>query len=71
MGQTAQVTRVKQLSTGYVRVDAGGRQFAQMPSDVWDALEPGQAVPDEWAFELEWERLRKPDAEPESEARDE
>lgn len=56
---TKDVTTIKHFDTGYVRVDASGRQFAQMPLAVWDAMEPGETVPDEWAFEPEWCRLRK------------
>lgn len=57
---TKDVAIVKRLASGYIRVDAGGRQFAQMPNDVWGSLNPGDTVPDEWAFEPEWCRLRKP-----------
>ena len=58
--RTEDVVTVKLLSTGYVRVDAGHRQFAQLPKDVWDTMEPGQVIDDKWAFEPEWCRLRKP-----------
>jgi hypothetical protein len=55
------VTRVQRLSTGYVRVDAGGVEFAQMPAATWDALPCGEIVPDEFAFDARWCRMRKGD----------
>ena len=55
------VTRVKRLSTGHVRVDAGGRQFALLPEHTWEAMEQGEIVPDEFTFEPEWCRMRKGD----------
>ena len=63
---TKDIITVKRLGTGYIRVDAGGRQFAQMPCNAWEGLDAGQTIPDEWAFEYEWCRLRKPADTPES-----
>ena len=60
MSGIADVTHVQPVGAGYVLVHGGGRQFAQLPRAIWDSLEPGETVPDEWAFEPEWGRLRKP-----------
>jgi len=54
MRKTEIITRVDELSTGYVQIrcTAGSKYWgwAQMPKWEWDALVPGCRVPDEYIF---------------------
>ena len=54
------VTEAKELSSGYVRVTSENNRFngwAQMPKHIWDSLEAGEAVPDEYTFANECPHL--------------
>lgn len=66
---TSEVTREKRLSSGYVLLT--GRSWAQMPENEWEALRPGESIPDRYTFNPGWWDLRKPNIATEKEVLDE
>ena len=50
----AEVALAKDLGTGYVRLEVKNASpfwgWAQMPKGEWEALNPGEQVPDEYIF---------------------
>ena len=57
-----EVSVVKDLGTGYVRVSSASGRWAQLEKSTWDALLSGDLIPFENTFEPAWGRLIKPAA---------